>query len=390
MKTARPVYSSATLYASNSDLPLSREGPPTPDETSPLLQPTYAYGPWRSALPSFLNDNTGLLLVAASQIFLTVMNMSVKLLNNLDEPVPTLELLLVRMAITYVCSVAYMYWKKIPDPFLGPKGVRTLQVFRGLTGFFGISGVYFSLQYLSLSDAVVLTFIVPILTGFSGAVFLKEPLSLRELLAGLCSFLGVILIAQPQFLFGSPQAFWDPSEVTPTQRMLSVIAALIGVVGATGAFTLIRAIGQRVHVLQSMTAYSSQCVLGSTLGMILFKVPLVMPTPTWWLVMLFLVVFFGFVGQTLLTMGLQRETAARGTLATYTSVVFAIMFEFIIFHTTPSTLSFIGALMIVNSAIYTTLTKQKTTVTTKPASGNISERSAGNTSASDRDDNPEA
>ena len=44
--------------------------------------------------------------------------------------------------------------------------------------------MYFSLQYLSLSDATVLTFIAPILTGFSGAVFLKEPFSIGEVLAG--------------------------------------------------------------------------------------------------------------------------------------------------------------------------------------------------------------
>ena len=50
--------------------------------------------------------------------------------------------------------------------------------------FFGLCGIYFSLQYLSLSDATVLTFLVPIFTGFSGALFLKEPFSLRELLAG--------------------------------------------------------------------------------------------------------------------------------------------------------------------------------------------------------------
>ncbi|KAI9450022.1 integral membrane protein DUF6 [Lactarius psammicola] len=391
MTSAHPVYTSATLYTSlsNSDLPAIRDGPPSiPDETSPLLKPKHTHGPWHSALSSFFNNNTGLLLVAASQIFFSAMNMSVKLLNSLDEPVPTLELILVRMAITYVCSVAYMYWQKIPDPLIGPKGVRTLLVFRGFSGFFGLSGVYFSLQYLSLSDATVLTFIVPILTGFSGAIFLREPLSLRELLAGLFSFLGVILIARPQFLFGSPQTFWDPSEVTPTQRMLSVIAALIGVVGATGAYTLIRAIGKRTHVLHSMMSFSSQCVLGSTLGMILFKVPLVIPTRTLWLVMLFLIGIFGFVAQTLLTMGLQRETAGRGALAIYTSIVFAIAFEFIVFHTTPSTLSIIGALMIVSSAIYITLTKQKTT--TKPASGTISERSEGGTSASDRGGDPEA
>lgn len=44
--------------------------------------------------------------------------------------------------------------------------------------------MYFSLHHLSLSDATVLTFMAPILTGFSGAVFLKEPLSFKETMAG--------------------------------------------------------------------------------------------------------------------------------------------------------------------------------------------------------------
>jgi len=81
-------------------------------------------------------------------------------------------------------------------------------------------------------------------------------------------------------------------------------------------------------------------------------------------------------------MGLQRETAGRGALAIYTSIVFAVIFEFAVFHNTPSTLSIIGASMIMGSAIYTTLTKQK--VITK------SERPASDTLASDRDVDPEA
>ena len=50
--------------------------------------------------------------------------------------------------------------------------------------FTALSGMYFSLQYLSLSDAVVLKFLAPILTGFSGTIFLRESLSLKEVLAG--------------------------------------------------------------------------------------------------------------------------------------------------------------------------------------------------------------
>jgi drug/metabolite transporter (DMT)-like permease len=76
--------------------------------------------------------------------------------------------------------------------------------------------------------------------------------------------------------------------------------------------------------------------------------------------------------KTLLAMGFQRETASRGTLAMYTSVcfpqflgittqlllfqiVFAVVFEFIVFETTPTPLSIAGAIIIISSAIYTSV-----------------------------------
>ena len=53
-----------------------------------------------------------------------------------------------------------------------------------LRRFIGLYGIYFSLQYLSLSDATVLTFLAPMFTAVAGAVFLKEHLSLKQVLAG--------------------------------------------------------------------------------------------------------------------------------------------------------------------------------------------------------------
>ena len=50
--------------------------------------------------------------------------------------------------------------------------------------FFGLFGIYYSLQYLTLSDAVVLTFLVPMCTAMAGALFLGEKFSLREAFAG--------------------------------------------------------------------------------------------------------------------------------------------------------------------------------------------------------------
>ena len=76
-------------------------------------------------------------------------------------------------------------------------------------------------------------------------------------------------------------------------------------------------------------------------SMVVFKISPVIPTDTLWFAMLFLIGILGLIAQvcslvllfsmilthghpailkTLLVMGLQRETASRGTLATYTSV----------------------------------------------------------------------
>ncbi|KAF8883040.1 hypothetical protein BD779DRAFT_899754 [Infundibulicybe gibba] len=72
-----------------------------------------------------------------------------------------------------------------------------------------------------------------------------------------------------------------------------------------------------------------------------------------------LIGFFGFIAQVLLAMGLQRETASRGTLALYTQIIYTVILEWIFFKSTPSMLSICGTLIIITSALYVILTKRK-------------------------------
>ena len=64
--------------------------------------------------------------------------------------------------------------------------LRTLLIYYGR--FLAVYGTFCALQYLPLSDVTVLKFITPILIGLSGAVFLREPFSLRVALAGCKHF----------------------------------------------------------------------------------------------------------------------------------------------------------------------------------------------------------
>ena len=77
-------------FSSAPGLPASRDALADSDETSPLLRTNRAQRA-RSSLSAFFDENTGLLLVAASQFFFSAMNTCVKWLNSLDEPVPMLE-----------------------------------------------------------------------------------------------------------------------------------------------------------------------------------------------------------------------------------------------------------------------------------------------------------
>ena len=86
--------------------------------------------------------------------------------------------------------------------------------------------------------------------------------------------------------------------------------------------------------------------------MLIFKTPVVWPNNISWVLLMVGIGLCGFGVQLCLTMGLQRETASRATLGTYTQIIFAEISDRIIFHSEPSVLSLIGTGIILTSAVY--------------------------------------
>ncbi|KAI6001784.1 hypothetical protein EDD15DRAFT_2227487, partial [Pisolithus albus] len=303
-----------------------------------------------------MRDNVGLLLVMLAQMFASFMNVAIKVLNQLEKPVPALE------AITFICCEIYMLAAKIPYPFLGPKEVRLLLACRGVTGFFAVFGIYYALQYLPLGDVTVLTFVGPIFTGIAGRLFLRETYSKKEAFASLCSLFGVVLIARPPFLFESasdPDLEGSAVDASAGDRLRATLVLVMGVLIYTFAIIAIRAIGTRAHAMHSMAYFSLWCAIVSMIGLFISGEPIVYPTPWQWDIPLLLIGVLSFTAQMCLTMGLQRETAARGTIGVYVQVIFADVLEVLFFKTTPSFLSFLGTGIIMTCAIYIVLTKQK-------------------------------
>ena len=67
----------------------------------------------------------------------------------------------------------------------------------------------------------------------------------------------------------------------------------------------------------------------------------------------------GFIMQILLTAGLAHEKSSRATNMIYTQILFALAFDKLIFDTTPGGWSIVGSSLVLGSALYVAVHKEK-------------------------------
>jgi len=119
------------------------------------------------------------------------------------------------------------------------------------------------------------------------------------------------------------------------------------------AFTAMRWIGKRAHPLLSVNYFSAWCTLVSAVSMaVLPSVDFLLPADLKeWSYLIFLGIC-GFAMQLLLSAGLQAEKSSRATNMVYTQMLFALLFDKVVFGTNPTLLSLLGSTLILASAIY--------------------------------------
>lgn len=325
-----------------------------------------------------------------AQFFGSMMNMAAKILEH-EAHLHPLQVLFARMSITLVLSYIYMWWKSTPDYPFGHRSIRWLLIARGLFGFLGIYGIWSSLVYLGLGEATVLTFLTPSVAGYASYILLHETFTVVEQLASVLAFGGVVVIAQPTSLFAgkwsnkpkSPTNYGQEGlnimntmqeNATPYQRLFAIGMGMLGVIGASGAYTLIRWIGKRAHPLVSVTYFSgtstvvSAIVLAAAPPLGLYQPDLRFDMPRGmrqWVLLVFTGAC-GFILQFLLTAGLRSDKSNRATMAMYTQMIFAVAFDWLVFGKVMDWTTGIGCVMIICSAIWVNLAKQTKADEKKP------------------------
>ncbi|KUI56239.1 hypothetical protein VP1G_03653 [Cytospora mali] len=275
----------------------------------------------------------------------------------------SMNILFVRMSITTLGITAWLWKQNKPDNILGKRENRKLLLVRAFGGFLGVFGLYYSLRYLNLSEATVITFMMPLVASLGGYLLLGSPFSWLEILLSIVSLFGVLLVASPDAMF--PAAETDvtlnsPDAVNLVGRIWALCVGLLGVCGSAAAFLCMSVIGKTENPLTVVNYFAALCAVVSVVALIVLPgLGFQAPGNVWEWTLLLFSGLSGFLMQFLITLSLQAERSLVAVNMVYTQIVFALTLDGIVFHTIPHVVSLLGCALIMGSAVFLAWHKTK-------------------------------
>ena len=207
-----------------------------------------------------------------------------------------------------------------------------LHAFRAICGALAIIALLYGLRELPLADVVSLTFGGPIFVTIASIFFLSEKVGIKRWSAVLLGFTGMLLIVQPAFI--------DLNYYYISPIIFCIFFACVAI--------SVRSLSKTEGNYTIAFYFTSLCtILG--LGSILF-VDWIMPTKIDFLIFV-VMALCGSIANLLLTQSYRLSEASLVTPIKYLSLVFAIVFGFLIWDETPKSLTLLGAALVILSSL---------------------------------------
>jgi drug/metabolite transporter (DMT)-like permease len=269
----------------------------------------------------------GIALILASTVFLGTSDVTAKYLS---ATLPSIEIAWIRFLVfALIVSPAIL-----GSPRQALRSPRPgLQVMRGiallLSSLFFISG----LRFLPIAEASATSFVSPLFVTALSIVFLGESVGVRRWIATAVGLAGVLIIVRP-----GTGAF-HPAALFPIVSALAWASMLI----------MTRMMSGKEYATTTM-AYSSivgVCVLSAL-------VPLVWVAPSWHDILFgILIGVASTAGQWIVVLAFRYADASVLAPFSYTQLVWASIFGFLLFGELPDIWTITGATFIVASGLYT-------------------------------------
>ena len=207
-----------------------------------------------------------------------------------------------------------------------------LNFLRSIFGWLGVTIWFTSILYIPISDATAINFLNPIFAMFFASIILKEKVgSIRWIAATISLFGGLLLIRPSSDLSLNPIA----------------ILCLLGAIIMGLEIICIKLLSGRDTVFKIL-------ILSNFFAMVLSSLwlPFVFTMPS--LIQLSLMAFIGLlfvIGQFFFLNSMTRADASFVMPFFYITLVFVIIFDYLVFQSFPDEISFIGAAIIITGAL---------------------------------------
>jgi drug/metabolite transporter (DMT)-like permease len=202
---------------------------------------------------------------------------------------------------------------------------------RSLAGLAAMYCFFYAIAHMHLAEAVLLNFSSPVFTALLAAVWLKEPLSRKTILAVALGLLGIMLILKP-----APAHFTLVSLIGLASAMLAAVAMV------------------NIRSMASSEPTWRIVLYFSMISTVVSALPLgwnwQTPTPHAWLAMA-AAGLCASLGQLMLTDSYTSAPAAKVGAINYSTVIFAGLLGWWFWNEQPDGLSLLGALLVIAAGI---------------------------------------
>ena len=206
-----------------------------------------------------------------------------------------------------------------------------LHFFRGLAGLIGNVMFFLAFQRLPVADVTVISQAVPIFSCILAIIFLGETIGWRRWTAITIGFLGVIIAINPS-----------------VNIAVASLYALGGTLMWSTTIIFLRLLGSTEHPVKTVFYF----MLVSVLITSIFQ-PFLWKEPSFEVILLFIGIgVAAFLTQLLMTYALQKAPASIVSPFNYTGIVWAIIFDYIIWNAHPMFATIFGGIIITISGIY--------------------------------------
>ena len=207
-----------------------------------------------------------------------------------------------------------------------------LQILRGIILFSANICFFYSISIISLSKALTLAFVAPLVTTALSPFLLGEKVGLKRWSAVLVGFLGTLIVIRPGFI----------------EFNLATLAAL----GTGCLYGVYLIITRKLHSTDNpLLTLLITGVVGASIGSFFVPIVWINPTPIQW-AWLGLMGIFACLGHLFLIYSLRYANASKLAPFGYFEIVTNIILGYYIFNQFPDIWTFLGLFIIISSGIY--------------------------------------